>query len=99
MHLAFHRPAEGPSDAAVSGRGSVFRRSDNASLSTRWSIWRVAGRQVNDCFWRNLRLQPKSAFSYLPLVHWADLRGQERVYSGRLPTGLKGTKRKIRTTS
>jgi hypothetical protein len=35
--------------------------------------------------WRNLRLQPKTAFSRLPPVQRADLKGQLRVEGGRSP--------------
>jgi len=34
---------------------------------------------TNDRSWRNLRLQPKTAFSRFPLVHRADPEGQRRV--------------------
>jgi hypothetical protein len=48
---------------------------------------------------RRPRLQPKSAFSCIPPVHRADLKGQQRVDSGCLTGRLAGTKRKICTTS
>jgi hypothetical protein len=35
---------------------------------------------------RNPRLQPKSAFSRLPLVHKANLEGQQRVECGPSPS-------------
>jgi hypothetical protein len=41
----------------------------------------LAAPSVNDRFLRNLRLQPKTAFSRFPPVHKVDLEGQQRVGS------------------
>jgi hypothetical protein len=39
----------------------------------------------NGRLWSNLRVQPKTAFSRFPPIHWADPQGQQRVDMTRSP--------------
>src|SRR5208283_430771 len=63
----------------------LLRERGVASVFTCTPVEKPSRREVaiGDELWRNIRLQPKTAFSRFPPVHRADLEGQQRAASGR----------------
>jgi hypothetical protein len=56
-------------------------------------VGRFGRSDQNGRLWPDRRLQPKTAFSRLPPIHWADLKGQHRVDLTRSPSCQRMTAR------
>jgi hypothetical protein len=78
-----------PMSSMVSAKTCLPGRTPSfVPAATQELVFRMSGVGRTDVFaacfrdgrsWRNRRLQPKTAFSHLPPVHGADLKGQLRV--------------------